>query len=86
MADLTITVVNREMSDDCADAKNLLQACVVKALNHMTTGGVATIYVNSRNEVTGWIEFGIRYNYPSGGTLFVAAIQRRRGTEFEFCS
>lgn len=69
-----------------------LQAALNRVLWHQNVRK-ATIYVNERVpddapewEHPEWLEYGIRFDYSTGGKLFVGMIQRKRGEPFEFHS
>lgn len=61
-----------------------LQAALDRVLWHQNVSK-ATIYVNERDKEE-WLEYGIRFDYSTGGKLFVGMIQRKRGEPFEFHS
>ena len=33
-----------------------------------------------------WLEYGLKFEYETGGQMFVAMIQRKRGADYEFHS
>jgi hypothetical protein len=61
-----------------------LQACLdhIKRFEEAYT---AEVFVSSRNS-DGWLEYIIRYEFPSSSKLTVGAIQRKPGMPVEFHS
>lgn len=76
---MLIEIIDWELAESEA-----LQAALNRVLWHQNVEK-ATIYVNERDKEE-WLEYGIRFDYSTGGKLFVGMIQRKRGEPFEFHS
>ena len=82
MCELRIKSIEEVGSD--AEALGLLQACVARMAQYNRLRD-AEIYVNAR-DAKGWLEFGMQMWFEDGGRLFVGALQRNTGMQFEFHS
>jgi hypothetical protein len=72
--------------DDCRAALNepgMLEVC----LNRLDRVDYDTvdIYCNNR-KADGWLEWGLKIKYVGPGGIYVGAIQRQKGGEYEFHS
>ena len=84
---MLIEIHDREFAESEA-----LQTALVRTLWHQTVKKVE-IFVNSRIpddapdwKYPGWLEYGLKFEYDTGGTMYVAMIQRKRGASYEFHS
>lgn len=84
---MIIEIIDREFAESEA-----LQTALDRALYHKHVKKVE-IFVNSRVPVDapdwkypGWLEYGLKFEYDTGGTMYVAMIQRKRGASYEFHS
>ena len=84
---MIIEIIDREFAESEA-----LQKALDRALYHQHVKKV-TIYVSPRMpddapewKQPQWLEYGLHFEYDTGGKMFVAMIQRKRGESFEFHS
>ena len=84
---MLIEIHDREFAESEA-----LQTALVRTLWHQNVKKV-DIFVNSRIpdnapdwKYPGWLEYGLKFEYETGGQMFVAMIQRKRGASYEFHS
>ena len=84
---MLIEIHDREFAESEA-----LQTALVRTLWHQNVKKVE-IFVNSRIpddapdwKYPGWLEYGLKFEYDTGGTMYVAMIQRKRGASYEFHS
>ena len=84
---MLIEIHDREFAESEA-----LQTALVRTLWHQNVKKV-DIFINPRSPDDApdynhpeWLEYGLRFEYETGGQMFVAMIQRKRGEPFEFHS
>ena len=84
---MIIEIIDREFAESEA-----LQKALDRALYHQHVSKV-TIYVSPRvpddapdYNYPEWLEYGLHFEYDTGGKMFVGMIQRKRGAEYEFHS
>lgn len=65
--------------------RELFNATMARAMNHIAAGGKVTITGNERGK-DGWLEFGMLVEYGSGSKLFIGCIERTPGAPAEFHS
>jgi len=88
----TITIHNQASIGADREASQLLIAVLERALRHVhQDGSTADIYCDARGTQNGsqspeWLEFGLRVQYATGGSLYIGCIQRTKGANFEFHS
>lgn len=76
---MIIEIIDREFAESEA-----LQTALVRTLWHQNVSRV-TIFVNPRDK-EGWLEYGLKFEYTTGGQMFVGMIQRNPGASYEFHS
>lgn len=76
---MIIEIIDREFAESEA-----LQTALDRTLWHQHVSRV-TIFVNER-EKTGWLEYGLKFEYSTGGQMFIAMIQREPGAIYEYHS
>ena len=84
---MIIEIHDREFAESEA-----LQTALVRTLWHQNVRKV-DIFINPRVpddapewKQPEWLEYGLKFEYETGGQMFVAMIQRKRGADFEFHS
>ena len=84
---MLIEIHDREFAESEA-----LQTALVRTLRHQHVKKV-DIFINSRvpddapdYNYPEWLEYGLKFEYETGGQMFVGMIQRKRGEPFEFHS
>ena len=84
---MIIEIIDREFAESEA-----LQTALVRTLWHQHVKKV-DIFINPRVPDDApewkrpeWLEYGLKFEYETGGQMFVAMIQRKRGANYEFHS
>ena len=84
---MIIEIHDREFAESEA-----LQTALVRTLWHQNVRKV-DIFVSPRVPEDApewghpeWLEYGLKFEYETGGQMFVAMIQRKRGADYEFHS
>ena len=84
---MIIEIHDREFAESEA-----LQAALARTLWHQHVKKV-DIFINPRVPDNApewkhpeWLEYGLKFEYETGGQMFVAMIQRKRGADYEFRS
>ena len=84
---MLIEIHDREFAESEA-----LQTALVRTLWHQNVKKVG-IFINPRSPDDAhdynhpeWLEYGLKFEYETGGQMFVAMIQRKRGADYEFHS
>lgn len=84
---MIIEIHDREFAESEA-----LQTALVRTLWHQNVRKV-DIFVSPRVPENApewkypeWLEYGLKFEYETGGQMFVAMIQRKRGADYEFHS
>ena len=84
---MLIEIHDREFAESEA-----LQTALVRTLWHQNVKKV-DIFISPRSpddapdyNYTEWLEYGLKFEYETGGQMFVAMIQRKRGANYEFHS
>lgn len=89
-ADKTCTINVHNMLGWSLDDE-MLDAVLHKCARHLPQAKLIDVYPQERVPADapayknpGWLEWGISITYRGGGGLFIGAIQRKVGAEFEF--
>ena len=84
---MLIEIHDREFAESEA-----LQTALVRTLWHQNVRKV-DIFINPRSPDDApdynhpeWLEYGLKFEYETGGQMFVGMIQRKRGADYEFHS
>lgn len=76
---MLIEIFDRELAESEA-----LKAALDRVLWHQNVSRV-TIFVNPRNK-EGWLEYGLKFEYTTGGQMYIGMLQRTPDQPFEFHS